>query len=310
VETFSVSVVIASYNHAPYLRACIASAQNQTLAPREIIVVDDGSTDGTSAAVESFKDARIRLIRRPHLGIVRSANYGIAQARGQFIARLDSDDLSLPERIQLQLAVLEKNPAAVLCHTACELFGGDAGSQKPGRFTRNSMLTAIKMCFLCPLIHSSVMYRKAAFDLAGGYLEKTPVAEDYSLYTRLIKQGSFIGIPKKLVKYRIHTACATQENLQLMKRLTGEIAIQHLKSFFKYSDSQAYDHYINLTNHNRKKDIKLWGSFCFKVLSLSQCWRLEPLAWLASQSIKIALGKILNCCFSLKAHDNTNVSSK
>jgi glycosyltransferase involved in cell wall biosynthesis len=290
-----VSVVMTAWNRESLIHESISSILAQTYNNIELIVVDDGSTDGTSAAVEAFKDTRIRLFRRPHMGIVRSANYGIAQARGQFIARLDSDDLSLPSRIQLQVKVLAKHPAAVLCFSDCTFFGGEAANQSHGRFCRSNMLIVVKMCLACPLVHSSIMYRKDAFERAGGYLPSTPVAEDYSLYTRLAFQGVFVGIPQKLVAYRIHSSSSTQKHLAIMKQLTREIAVQHMISYFQFGQMQAGRYYEDLNRPFHCRSLALWMNFCRHVLSRRQCWQFELLAWMTSQTVKMLLGKISFC---------------
>jgi glycosyltransferase involved in cell wall biosynthesis len=288
-----ISVVMTAWNRELYIGESIDSVLRQTYENFELIVVDDGSTDDTCGVVEAFKDSRIRLFRRPHSGIISSANFGVSEARGKYVARLDSDDISLPERFRLQVSALELHPLAVLCYTDYDYFGGNSHDQKRGKFIQDSMLIAIKMCFMNPIAHSSVMYHKTAFERAGGYLSKTPVAEDYSLYTRLILDGCFIAIPRRLIKYRMHDTSATQENLSMMNRLTREIAVQHLKVFFKFGETQAERIFENLRAPCSQRSLSLWGCFCFRVLSAGKGWRVMPLTWLFKQTVKLIWGKVV-----------------
>ena len=286
------SVVMNVWNRATIVGDSIESILGQTYKNIELIIVDDGSTDNTKSVVEAFRDSRIRFFPRPHLGLVASANFGIAQAQGKYIARLDSDDLSSSDRIQEQVAALENDSSAVMCYTDFSVFGENAHDLKHGRFVRNSMLIALKMCFVCPLYHTTVMYRRDAINRVGGYLPATPVAEDYNLYTRLISEGPFIGLPKKLVSVRLHGTSATQQNLATMKQLTQEIAVNHAKSFFHFSETQARNNYANFNSPFNRRNLGLWVGFCFKILSFRKCWQLELLAWMASQSLRILFSKI------------------
>jgi glycosyltransferase involved in cell wall biosynthesis len=283
---------MTAWNRELFIGESINSILRQTYENFELIVVDDGSTDGTCRVVETFKDPRIRLFRQPHSGIASSANFGVAQARGEYIARLDSDDISLPERLRLQVSALETHPLAVLCYTDTEPFGGNSADLKRPRLPQDDMLVALKMCFLCPIVHTSVMFRKKAFNRAGAYSSKTPVAEDYSLFTRLILEGGFVAIPKILVKYRLHETSATQDNLATMRRLTKEIAVEHSKVFFRFSETQAERIFEDFTAPYEQRSLSLWGCFCLKTLSKSKCWRVEPLAWLFKQTITLIWRKI------------------
>ena len=105
----TVSVVIPTYNRGPLIAATLDSALHQTRAPLEVIVVDDGSTDGTPDWIEAHYGARVRLIRQSNGGAARARNFGLAETRGEFIAFLDHDDLWLPQKLSLQLEAMESN---------------------------------------------------------------------------------------------------------------------------------------------------------------------------------------------------------
>jgi len=117
----TISVIIPAYNHARYLAEAIDSVLAQTYAPLEIIVVDDGSTDGTPAVAASYGD-RIRYIRQENAGVGAARNNGIAAARGEYLAFLDSDDIWLPEKLEREIALFDADPQLGFVHCGVEKF--------------------------------------------------------------------------------------------------------------------------------------------------------------------------------------------
>jgi glycosyltransferase involved in cell wall biosynthesis len=282
------------WNGEKLIRDSIDSIVSQTFTDLELIIVDDGSTDGTSAVIESYGDPRIRLLRRPHQGIVSSANFGISQARGKYIARLDADDLSLPERLEYQVAAICRKPETVLCYTDIEVFGNVFGLGRLPWFPTDGGLIAVKMCFGCPLTHSSVLYRKDAFERVGGYLQTTPVAEDYSLYSRLLREGPFIGVARKLVKYRreISSASASFRHSEVMGRIASEIGLEYTRYFLQMEAPLADRIFANLSLPFGKRNWRLWAMFCWAALRRPSSRGAQPLSWLLAQTIKIFLAGI------------------
>ena len=284
-----VSVVTTVWNGEQHIAETIDSVLKQTFADLELVIIDDGSTDGTCAVVESFRDPRIRLERRPHAGIVASANYGISVARGEYIARLDADDISLPTRIERQVAALDADPGAVLSYTDVRMFGenifGDLtpGHQSP-RLALSHALVSIQSCLRCPFIHSSAMYRRSAYDQIGGYLEKYPVSEDFSLFTRLLRVGGCAGVPLPLVRYRRHSGSATVQRQELMVQCTREICMEQMIYFLQIDEAKAAELYEKLVRPPGPKDRRAWIFFLSRVLRHPACWAPEPMAWLLSQS--------------------------
>jgi glycosyltransferase involved in cell wall biosynthesis len=276
-----VSVVMTVWNGEKHIAESIDSILRQTFQDLELIVIDDGSTDDTCRVVETFQDSRLHLIRRPHSGIVSSANYGVSQARGTYVARLDADDISLPDRLALQVDALERNPQAVLCYTDAAIFGeGAAPLFKTVPVRRDPAILLIQMCFRCPVIHSTVLYRKSVFDQIGGYLDRYPVSEDFNLFIRLIRVGPFVGIPRILVNYRRHLGSISFHRLEEMKKFTQEICIDHMEYFLKVDATQAEEFYKMLWLAPGQRDWRCWLSFCARVLRHPACRGPESLAWM------------------------------
>lgn len=186
-----VSVILPAYNAAATLERAIASVRAQTFPGWELLVVDDGSTDATSAIVENFarRDPRIRVLSRPHGGIVAALNAGIDVARGELIARMDADDEAHPDRFVEQIALLDRTPGLGLASCLVE-FGGDrvanAGYALHVDWI-NSLVSpddiALNRFVESPLAHPSVMFRRSTLERHGGY-RAGDFPEDYDLWLR------------------------------------------------------------------------------------------------------------------------------
>lgn len=195
----SVSVVMPLYEGVHYLREAIQSILNQTYSDFEFIIVDDGSTDGGPEIVSSYHDARIRLIRQEHGGISVALNRGISESRSPYIARMDSDDISHPERLRLQFRYLEEHPDVALVGTWYARFGVD----EPDVICHPVSDFQIKFVLygFTTFGHGSVMIRKSVLAQSEGY--RFPFAEDYDLWLRVSERAATHNIPRVLYRYRL-----------------------------------------------------------------------------------------------------------
>jgi glycosyltransferase involved in cell wall biosynthesis len=293
-----VSVVMTVWNGEKYLAETLDSLVAQTLRDFELVVIDDGSTDSTCAIIESYADPRFRLVRQPHAGVFVQANLGVSLARSSYVARLDADDIALPERLQRQADMLDAHPEAVMCYTNYRIFGenmyGDAApGHKPAYFFRDTALGALQMCFRSPFIHSTLMFRRAAFDAIGGYPDLHP-CEDFGFVTSLVKQGPFVGVPEVLVRYRRHAGSAT---VRLGGRKNGAdlwrlICTTHAMDFLKVDERGANLIFDTVSRPAGQRDWGAWFYFCAAALKHAACWRPEPLGWLLSQTYRNAREKL------------------
>ncbi len=202
-----ISVVIPTYNRAELLAETILSALEQTWDDREIIVVDDGSTDRTSEAVKAFQD-RIIYIRQPNSGPAKARNAGIRLAKGKYIAFLDSDDLWLPEKLELQCRLLEQDPSIGVVFTDVMWFsnGQVVISSLKERYQLHSGQIFERLLFDNWIATSSVLVRRECLEQVGGFDEDPQImyVEDWNLWTRLARQYQFALVDKVLVKRRYH----------------------------------------------------------------------------------------------------------
>jgi glycosyltransferase involved in cell wall biosynthesis len=205
-----VSVVMPIYNGAAYLAAAIDSVLAQTLEDFELILVDDGSTDDTPRIVADYaaRDARVRPVRKANSGIAETLNQGFREATAEWVARLDADDLMLPERLERQLAFVAADPALAAAGSYYEIIdaaGRSHGVRMPLPRDRAELERFIAAREPLSFLHPSMLIRRqTALDL-GGYRRETEPAEDVDLFARMLATGAPILIqPEVLLQYRVH----------------------------------------------------------------------------------------------------------
>ena len=198
---YKISIVMPVYNAEQYIRECIDSVLQQTLKDFEFIIIDDGSVDNTVDIIESYNDDRIILIKKEHSGIVRSLNWGINVANGKYIARMDADDIMLPERLQVQYDFLENHQEYDLVSNGLVCFGDIDESFKygPKEITLQEELLGNKIC------HPCCMFRKGSLKKLPFLYEEIFQSEDYKLWLTMLTHGLRIySNPEILLKYRVH----------------------------------------------------------------------------------------------------------
>jgi glycosyltransferase involved in cell wall biosynthesis len=200
------SVVMPVRNGARWLGEAIDSVLRQTLSDLELLVVDDDSTDETPQILTAWsrRDGRIRLLRRQDLGLVAALNYGLAEARGVLLARLDADDRAMPERFERQVQVLDHNPSIGLLGSWAERIderGRRRGDLRPE--TDPESLIGI-LTHANPFVHSTIMLRTEIARRQGGYRAAFEAAEDYDLWLRMSEVTLLANVAEPLVQYRRH----------------------------------------------------------------------------------------------------------
>ncbi len=211
-STPTISVVMAAYNGAAFLRDTIDSVLAQTMPDFEIVVADDCSKDDTLAVLAAIDDPRLRVIRAERNGGPAAArNLAMAQARGTFIAGLDQDDICRPDRFARQLAYLDAHPSVVLVATTIEMFEGATIRRDPYPDLVDPDEIDWMMTLLNPLGWSTVLMRGAAARaLVPFERDDYRFAEDFDLYMRIRAHGRIGRIAEPLVRYRMHAGGASQ----------------------------------------------------------------------------------------------------
>jgi glycosyltransferase involved in cell wall biosynthesis len=199
-----ISVLLPVYNGELYLAESIDSILNQTWTDFELIIINDGSQDGSSDIIKGYVDQRIRYYEHENIGLAATLNRGIDLSAGTFIARQDHDDLSKPERLAKQVDYLEAHPECALLGTWADIWKDDQASGRFLQHPTDSALINLELLLTNPFVHSSVMMRKECLQNVGGYAvdpSRQP-PEDYELWSRLARRHEVANIPESLVIYR------------------------------------------------------------------------------------------------------------
>ncbi len=198
-----VTVLMPVYNCELYIKDAVDSILNQTFSDFELLIIDDASTDETVSIIKGYSDSRIQLIvKSMNSGYTNSLNYGIKIAKGKYIARMDGDDISMPERFAKQIDFLESNLDVILCGTWFQLISSGKVIQLP----TNHELIKLRLLRGNCIAHPSVMIRKEALDeFTFPYDETREPAEDYDLWVRLAIKGKLHNLQEVLLEYRTHS---------------------------------------------------------------------------------------------------------
>ena len=201
-----VSVLMAVYNGQDYLRQALDSVLSQTFAAWELIVVDDGSADATPAILADYaeREPRLRVVAQANSGQTRALNVGLGLARGEYIARLDADDVMRPQRLARQVVYMDAHPEVVLLGTAAELI--DERGQPFCTYTLPTGDTRLRHLLIQdnPFVHPSVIMQSSAIGVVRGYNERVQICQDYDLWIRLAQVGRLQNLLEPLTELRIH----------------------------------------------------------------------------------------------------------
>lgn len=252
-EKLSLTVLMTVYNDAEYLRQSINSILHQTFSEFEFLIIDDGSTDDSAEIISSYNDPRIVYKKIKHSGLAAALNFGLSIAKGNWIARSDADDLSVADRLKIQLEHLLKFPETDVLGSWSVYFSDPC--QILFRINPPTEDKKIKKFLELhnPINHSSVIFRKDKILFAGGYDEDFGVYEDFELWLRMKNKLSFNIIPESLVytRYRKNsmTSLGSREKIYclLVKNLLSKTDSD---KYLKTADKELQ---INLSEDIKKK---------------------------------------------------------
>lgn len=214
-----VSVLMPVYNGEQFLREAIESILKQTFGDFEFLIIDDGSTDNSADIVQSYNDRRIRLLsNEQNAGITESLNRGIMEAKGEFICRMDADDVSLPERLETQLNYLEENRDVVMTGTWTIRIDEQGHRQEVEQYPVRHQEILRTIFVHNPFAHGTMMLRRNIVQQVGTYDARFLHNEDYDLWLRIAARYTTANIPEPLVLRRVHTKNITVEKeLELVR---------------------------------------------------------------------------------------------
>ncbi len=250
-----VSVVVPTYNRAGVLGRALDSVFSQTRQPEQVIVVDDGSTDGTSEVINRDYPL-VTCVRQTNAGVSAARNRGIAEANSEWIAFLDSDDEWKPGKLERQLDALRQNPSFHICHTN-EIWIRNGRRVNEGKRHAKSGGWIFQRCLpLCVISPSSVIVRRALLEELGGFDESLPVCEDYDMWLRICSRHPILFLEEPLVvKHGGHDD-------QLSKRYWGmdRFRIHAIEKILNYSHLSPRDRTAAVRTMIEKIDVYIAGA--------------------------------------------------
>jgi len=216
------------YNCELYIKEAIDSILNQTFDDFEFLIIDDASTDETVTIIKTYSDSRIQLIEKEkNSGYTNSLNYGLSIAKGEYIARMDGDDISLPERFKKQVDFLEINPDIVVCGTLISIIGQNYLRPRPEYHDEIKVNLLFGNC----IAHPSVMFRSSIFQSFNlSYDISREPAEDFALWVKLSNYGGLHNLQECLLQYRVHENQVSNSRSTKQRRIADEIRIDFLKT--------------------------------------------------------------------------------
>ncbi len=225
-----ISVVLPAYNAEAYLREAVQSVLDQSYSDFELIVLNDGSTDGTAEILESFNDPRLHVVHQENLGLALTLNKGIALARGEFIARQDADDVALPERFERQVEYLDLHPSCALLGTGSMILEDRQLTARRHKHPTNNGELQMRLLFDSFFVHSSVMLRRSALSRVGMYPtdpERHP-PEDFDLWIRMAREFEVANLAEPLVMYRELPNSISRSKAELLNCRAVAISAENL----------------------------------------------------------------------------------
>lgn len=221
-----VSILLPAYNQEKYIEETVESILSQTFTDFEFIILDDASSDRTAERIQTFEDERITFYQNAeNLGSVGTLNKGLALCRGEYIARIDGDDIAYPERLAKQVAFLDSHSDVGVVGSAVQCFS-DSGMGEVMRYETDSsaLFSSFLLAETSMVAHPAVMMRRCLFEGGIQYSQEHFYAEDYKLWNDLKWHARIGNLPDVLLKYRIHQSSMSRSKPELQARLRTDIA--------------------------------------------------------------------------------------
>lgn len=272
-----VTVLLPVYNGALHLNEAIESILNQTFTDFELLIINDGSIDNSESIICSYNDQRITyLLNDTNKGLIYTLNKGIGLAKGKYIARMDADDISLPERIIKQVAAFKTYSDLAVCGTAYETFGGENSKKHLLPLSFESINT--ELLFSCCIGHPTVMMRKSfLIEQNLAYQESYLHAEDYKLWLDISTKGQIINLPEVLLMYREHSGQVSNLFVSIQNSNRNRIILEKLKLHVAELKNEEEEMFLNLVLVRPLSEIKVIKKLIFKILSSSKNLPVEYL---------------------------------
>ena len=264
-----VTVLMPAYNAQKYIAEAIASILTQSFTAFELLIVNDGSTDGTERVINSFNDPRIVLIDQPNEGVSSALNLGLMHARAQYIARFDADDICHPDRLKIQYEFITTYPEYSIIGSAADYVdaaGHFIFTHHPVAHL-NEEIHQLKYS-VCPFIHSSVLYKKDIIVKNGGYNEHAYTYEDHFLWVNILSDEKACNLSQALIKVRLNPESITIDEKWHSKKFL-DIKYSTLKNRSITATEGEILQQISGKNHSNKVKEGAYYALCSKKFLLN-----------------------------------------
>lgn len=255
-----VSILMPVYNAEKYLIEAVDSILNQTFKDWELIIINDGSTDRSRELLSQIADNRVIIVdNETNLGLIDTLNKGINLSKGEYIARMDADDISTPERIEKQVQFMDSHPHHIMCGTNALVIDNSGKVIGKIRNLTDNQFLQINLLFSNPFIHPSMMIRSDILK-NNSYDKQYKHIEDYELWCRIALLGEVANLQDDLLLYRWHDSNISVINAETQIRSKKEINKRQLERFgLTPDDSELYAHNItfNLYHLGTKQEISV-----------------------------------------------------
>jgi glycosyltransferase involved in cell wall biosynthesis len=271
-----ISVVLPVYNAATFLAMAIESILQQTFQEFELIIVDDGSTDNTLEVIHPYLvNPKVKVIQGEHKGLSSALNLGIAEAQYEWIARMDADDIALPERFARQVESIRSHSEVVAWGTYAFYIsaqGKKLGLAASGPTSIQDFEHRRDEGHLVQLIHPTVVLKKEVLMAIGGYRTEFEPVEDLDLFNRMTAYGPVLAIPEPLLHYRIHNQSVSMQRFFFQRVLMRYIITSHRRSLAKLP-AQTFEEFQEDYNHvpwlsRLNRGLKTYGMFFYRKAGL------------------------------------------
>jgi glycosyltransferase involved in cell wall biosynthesis len=257
----AISVVMPVYNAQRYLAEAVESILDQTFRDFELIAIDDGSTDRSGEILREFsqRDPRVKVISRANTGLVGALIDGLRQSRAELIARMDADDISMPQRFEKQIAFMRENPRCVAVGSRVLLIDplGSALETPDHKLTHAAIDAELMRGIGWALVHPVVLMRKSALDRVQGYRKQFEFNEDLDLFLQLAEIGEVANLPDVLLQYRQHLSSINHTRYEIQKRIKRQVVAEaYARRGLVMSADWSFDErkILSASQHYRK-----WG---------------------------------------------------
>jgi glycosyltransferase involved in cell wall biosynthesis len=266
IDPVKISVLMPVFNGEKYVAEAVDSILNQTFTDFEFIIVNDGSTDATSNILAGYDDKRIKLVSLEHEGLVYCLNKGVELSKGKYIARMDSDDIAFPERLQVQYDFMESHPEIGICGTNYKVLSNNL-SKYTSRLPANDTDIRAQMFFHPVFCHPTVLLKKDVMEKSDLKYDKDFFgAEDYRLWIDVMDHTQGAIIPDILLHYRIHSMNVTvqnNKNFDSKINLLSKIQYFYMQKYgvnISQEECRIFTHFIDFNffyNFEEEKGIQL-----------------------------------------------------